>query len=95
VHRALALRDPLLPVAAHYAPGMEGNFAGWTPLRSADCMQFAALQGRPAIEKSQDISGIHGGSEQYVIAQTTIEIVRQTISDDRFTAKAACYGKAT
>jgi hypothetical protein len=64
-------------------------------VRGADWLQTAALKGRPAIEKSQDISGIHGGSEQNVIAQTTIEIVRQTISDDRFTAKAACYGKAT
>jgi hypothetical protein len=34
VHRVLALRDPLLPVAAHYARSMEGNFAGWTPVRS-------------------------------------------------------------
>jgi hypothetical protein len=33
VHRSLALRDPLLPVAAHYPPSMDGNFAGWTPVR--------------------------------------------------------------
>jgi hypothetical protein len=50
-----------------------------------------ALNGRPAIEKSQDIGGIHRRGQQHIIACATIKVVRQAIPHNRFTAKAARY----